>query len=197
MDGFKEGHFFEVTKADLGIDIIDQEVDMQSKSKDPKDAHSNQQKFGRFSKWTQGVAKAFKAGDGGYRLYPVEMKPVKITRQLDVASPLLFRSCFYTSQFASAALVLRRSKGIHFQTGQTRGFGHMPFLRIDFKTVLIVSMDWDISDNIVEEEFEFVCRDVWVRYQGQKSDGEPDPNLKGDTKDYLSLQKANANGDSG
>jgi type VI protein secretion system component Hcp len=83
---------------------------------------------------------------------------------MDTASPLLVQRCFQSKPYVSAALVMRKVGGTQFGSDST--IAALPFLRIDFSTVLITSVDWDAGD-VVKEKCSFVCRGVKVKYRRQ------------------------------
>jgi hypothetical protein len=70
--------------------------------------------------------------------------------------------CCNSKSFASATLIKRKAAG-------TDTSGHA-FLRIDFKDVLVIGLDWDSGD-VVKEKCKFICRGVKVQYKPQTSDG--------------------------
>ena len=111
------------------------------------------------------------------------MEPFGFTRQIDNASIPLFYDCFQTKSFDSAAVVMRKSGGIQ---NTTSGLAAVPFLRIDFKEILIVSLDWD-GGEIVKEKCKFVCRQVAVQYAQQQHSGKAAKPLGGS---FLTLQKS-------
>jgi type VI protein secretion system component Hcp len=167
-DDFTAGKYFELQDFTLGIDIEDN--DSASTKPPVTDPHTGvtttPAKTGKFSKWVQGIAAS--AGPGVLStLYPVQMDAFSFTKQLDAASPVLFKNCFKTIPFDSAAIVMRKTGGVqHTKTG----IGHIGFLRIDFTGVLITSIDWDAGE-IVKEKVKMVCRTVQVKYRAQNNDG--------------------------
>ena len=179
MKGFVKGRFFHVEDFDFGISVVDND----SSATDTRSGNGGKTKTtGRFSKWIQGLTVSTGQGTSG-SLYPIEMEPFSFTRQIDLASPVLFYNCFQTKPFDSATLVRRKL------TGTVQGsnkIASVPFLRIDFSAVLLVSVDWDGSEEI-KEKCKFVCRSVKVQYRPQRQDGSPGDTIGGD---WLSLKKS-------
>ena len=100
----------------------------------------------RFTNWLRGETKK----------YPVDLEPFTFSRQMDQASPLLFEMCCNSQSFASVTLIKRKAAGTDV-SGRA-------FLRIDFKDVLVIGVDWDSGD-VVKEKCKFICRDVEIQYQ--------------------------------
>jgi type VI protein secretion system component Hcp len=170
-DDFTTGKYFEIEDFSFGIEIEDNDTSASKPAvTDPKTGVTSMPpKTGKFTKWVQGIAAA--SGPGALStLYPVQMDQFSFTRQMDAASPVLFKNCFKTIPFDSAAIVMRKNAGI---MDQNSGIGHIGFLRIDFTNgVLITSIDWDAGE-VVKEKVKMVCRTVQVKYRAQKSDGTP------------------------
>lgn len=179
MGGFKHGHFFEIDDFDFGISLTDS--DESTKAKTPQTGTTPQaaapKTGGRFSKWIQGL---------GASSYTIEMEPFGFSRQIDVASMALFYSCFQTKSFDSATVVMRKTGGVRFTEGPYKGLAAVPYMRIDFNAVLVVSLDWD-GGEVVKEKCKFVCRKVSVKYAQQDHKGTARAPAGGD---WLSLQKA-------
>jgi len=181
MDGFSRGKFFQVDDFDFGISLTDSDETAKT-GKNTTLVQGNgttspvqaAPRGGRFSKWVQGQ---------GATNYTIEMEPFGFTRQIDSASIPLFYSCFGTKSFDSAAVVLRKAGGLQ---NVSSGLSAVPYMRIDFKQILIVSIDWD-GGEIVKEKCKFVCRQVAVKYRQQLHSGEAGDPLGGD---WLSLQKS-------
>ena len=173
---FKAGQFFELDDFDFGIDVIDKDDNEPTgaaplrgtssrDSRDSRDGRDSKKEKGggKFAKWVQGVTPKSPQGANG-SMYPIEMEPFSFSKQLDRSSVFLFLNCFKVNQLASAAVVMRKSAGTN------SNIGNIAFLRIDFTDVLIISVDWDGSEN-VKEKCKFVCRSVKVRYYPQNMDG--------------------------
>lgn len=167
-DDFTEGKYFEIEDFSLGIDIEDNDsASSKPPVNDPKTGGTViPPKTGKFTKWVQGIAAS--AGPGELsKLYPVQMDPFSFTKQVDSASPTLFKNCFKTIPFDSAAIVMRKSSGI---TNTKTGIGHIAFFRIDFTGVLLTSIDYD-GGEVIKEKCKMVCRTVQVKYRAQNNDG--------------------------
>jgi hypothetical protein len=108
---FEDGKFIEIEDFDFGIDVVDSDSSATStKDAGKTDTSKTKEKTGRFSKWIQGIGASTGQGAAG-ALYPVEMEPFSLTKQLDIASPVLFQNCFQTKPFDSAVLVRRKVGG--------------------------------------------------------------------------------------
>jgi type VI protein secretion system component Hcp len=174
---FVTGNFFEIEDFDLGIDLEDS--DSSSKAKTPTTNTSttqtkqteDQQRGGKFSKWTQGLNVTATQGAMA-NMFPIQMDPFAFTRQIDKASPVLFQRCFLTKPFDSAVVVMRKVGGLQFSAGGTltSNIAAIPFLRIEFSPVLITAIDWDAGE-VVKEKCKFVCRSINVKYRPQNNDG--------------------------
>ena len=107
MAGFKKGQFFEIEDFDFGIQAVDTDsAAVAAKPPTGGDPHATDQtkaRTGQFAKWIQNKTVSMEGGG-----YPIEMSPFQFTRQLDIASPLLFQRCFQTKPYNSAALVMRK-----------------------------------------------------------------------------------------
>jgi hypothetical protein len=94
MAGFKKGQFFEIDSFDFGIQAVD--TDSAAKAATittGDDSHATDKtkpKTGQFAKWIQNKTVSMD-GNG----YPIEMSPFRFSRQIDIASQLLFQRCFF------------------------------------------------------------------------------------------------------
>ena len=172
MKGFQVGKFFEIEDFDLGIDLTD--TDSQAtQTTNPQNQQGNQQgtnknTAGRFSKWVQGINVTVGHGSNS-QMYPVQMEPFGFTRQMDCASPVLFQNCFQTKPF-DEAVVVKRKRGVNSAIDLGTSYVHVPYLRLEFKGVLLISVDWDGGDTL-KEKYKFVSQSVVVKYRQQKHDG--------------------------
>ena len=186
---FKHGKFFELEDFDIGIGLED--TDSSSKtsgvtSTAPGSKPSNQTdtkpKGGKFSKWS---TVPLSTSSGSQPLFPIQMDEITVTRQVDQASPLLFQRCFLVQEFASATIVVRRAGGPLVGAGSN--IGALPFLRLDFKPVLITSVDWDAGE-VIKEKLKMVCREVKVQCRPQTHGGKAGDNVS--TTQQLTLVKS-------
>jgi type VI protein secretion system component Hcp len=194
MTGFQVGKFFEIDDFDLGIDLNDTDSTSTQTNSQPNQ-RGNQQgnnnnnnntksSSSRFSKWVQGLAVT--AGHGSNsQLYPVQMEPFGFSRQMDCASPVLFQNCFQTKPFDSA-VVVKRKRGVISAIDRGTAYVHVPYLRLEFKGVLLISADWDGGD-YMKEKYKFVSQTVVVKYRQQNHDGSKGAVIGGTE---LSLKKA-------
>jgi len=94
-----------------------------------------------------------RTGKPGDRPYPSDLDEIQVTKDMDYSSPVIFEKCLASFKFESATILKRRAVG-----GVLKGY-----LRIDFKQVMLTSLDWK-DDEVVEETFNFVCREAVVQY---------------------------------
>jgi type VI protein secretion system component Hcp len=172
MTGFQVGKFFEIEDFDLGIDLNDtdstatQTTNQQNQQGNQRG--NNKSSSARFSKWVQGLAVT--AGHGANsQLYPVQMEPFGFTKQMDCSSPVLFQNCFQTKPFDSV-VVVKRKRGIVQGLTRDTSYVHVPYLRLEFTGVLLISADWDGSDQM-KEKYKFVSQTLVVQYRQQNLDG--------------------------
>jgi type VI protein secretion system component Hcp len=97
------------------------------------------------------------------------MEPFGFSRQMDCASPVLFQNCFQTKPFDSA-VVVKRKRGVRSALDSGTSYVHVPYLRLEFKGVLLISVDWDGGDQM-KEKYKFVSQTVVVKYRQQNHDG--------------------------
>jgi type VI protein secretion system component Hcp len=172
MLGFQVGKYFEIEDFELGIDLTD--TDSQAtQTTNPQNQQGNQQGNNkntamRFSKWIQGMNVTALHGSNG-QMYPVQMEPFGFTRQMDCASPVLFQNCFQTKPF-DQAVVVKRKRGVNSAIDLGTSYVHVPYLRLEFTGVLLISADWDGGDQM-KEKYKFVSQTVVVKYRQQKHDG--------------------------
>jgi type VI protein secretion system component Hcp len=177
MTGFQVGKFFEIEDFDLGIDLNDTDSTSTQTNNQPtqrgnqpgnNNNNNNKSSSARFSKWVQGLAVT--AGHGSNsQLYPVQMEPFGFSRQMDCASPVLFQNCFQTKPFDSA-VVVKRKRGVRSALDSGTSYVHVPYLRLEFKGVLLISVDWDGGDQM-KEKYKFVSQTLVVQYRQQNLDG--------------------------
>ena len=172
MKDFKPKKFFEIEDFDLGIDLNDtdstatQTTNQQNQQGNQRG--NNKSSSARFSKWVQGLAVT--AGHGANsQLYPVQMEPFGFTKQMDCSSPVLFQNCFQTKPF-DQAVVVKRKRGVNSAIDLGTSYVHVPYLRLEFTGVLLISADWDGGDQM-KEKYKFVSQTVVVKYRQQKHDG--------------------------
>jgi type VI protein secretion system component Hcp len=177
---FEDKKFIEIDDFDFGIDAVDSD----------SSATTPTSKSGRFSKWISGTGVSGKSGT----IYPIQMEPFSFSRLMDVASMDLFSNCFNTKSYKSAVLVRRKVGGLKIGTGgrfdKDSNIAAVPYLRIDFTSVLIVAIDWDGGDT-VKEKVKFVCRTIKVSYRQQVFEGKAPKVITGGE---LSLVKASSGG---
>jgi len=184
MTGFQDGKFFEIDDFDLGIDLTDTDSSV-TQTTNPQNQQANSKKAaGKFSKWVQGINVTVGHGSNS-QLFPVEMEPFSFSRQMDCASPVLFQNCFQTKPF-DQAVVVKRKRGIVSAINSSTAYVHVPYLRLEFNNVLLISADWDGGD-FMKEKYKFVSRSVVVKYRQQNHDGSKGAVIGGTV---LSLQKA-------
>lgn len=154
VSDFTPGQFFEIDDFDMEITLRD-ETSKSASSLGPN-AQSNDRLKGSFSRWRSSKGEDYKM------VYPSETDVFSFSRAMDRASLVLLGMCCLGGTFDSASVVKRRSVGA---SDLSRSF-----LRIDFKKVLIVGVDWD-DGAVVKEKCKFICRRMAITYHMQKADG--------------------------
>lgn len=170
LHDFKTGKFFEIDEFNFGVGLEDDDSAGEKhveKLKPALNPNVHAPPRTRFTNWLRGEQKA----------YPVDLEPFTFSRQMDQASPLLFEMCCNSQSFASATLIKRKAAGTDV-SGRA-------FLRIDFKDVLVIGVDWDSGD-VVKEKCKFICRGVEVQYKPQTSDGTLGAAVPGNWKRMMS-----------
>jgi len=106
-----------------------------------------------------------------------DLSKITVKRRIDRASLTLMDCCFGAKPIASATIVKRRASGTDL-AGE-------PYLRIDFTGVLITSVSW--ADNeLVNEDFSFICRAMTFTYRAQNPDGTMLGDFNADWKQVVS-----------
>lgn len=176
---FQAGRFFDVEDFSLGVGLEDRSevemdrlgdqklldramkmIDRDNKEKAGTKHKSSKQKF---DKWMRG--RTVEKRKGGSEGYPLDFQEFEITRRMDKASVYLFDACCKCWTLKKAALLKRKPSGRNIP--QT-------FFRIDFRDILITSVDWEI-DEVVKEKLKFICRAAKVTYRQQLNTGEMGP----------------------
>jgi type VI protein secretion system component Hcp len=159
VSDFTPGQFFEIDDFDMEITLRDDtsKSGSSSPSSNGPNAQSNEKLKGSFSRWRS-------AKDDEYKkiLYPSDTDIFSFTRAMDRASLVLMGMCCLGGTFDSASVVKRRSIGTSKLSRS--------FLRIDFKKVLVVGVDWD-DGAVIKEKCKFICRRLQITYHMQKADG--------------------------
>jgi type VI protein secretion system component Hcp len=181
MDGFTSiseyySNFFEVTSFDFSMNL------------EPQDAASNAPRsaatpVGRPQPPTVAAAGKTAAAAGGDPFgrwrsateseaqkmrFNLKFQTFHFTRVIDAASPIFFQNCCNQKRFESAALVKRVSMGI--PAPSSSGSVAPAFMRLDFKDILLTSIQWDDGD-LVTESCEFECNWMSFQYRQQAPDG--------------------------
>jgi type VI protein secretion system component Hcp len=191
---FENGKFLEIDDFDFGIDAVDSDSSATSptltQGQGAQTTNQTKPKSGRFSKWISGTGVSGQSG----AIYPIQMEPFSFSRLMDVASIDLFYNCFNTKSYDTAVLVRRKVGGLQMGTDgrfdKSSNIAAVPYLRIDFTSVLIVAIDWDGGDT-VKEKVKFVCRTIKVSYRQQMFHGKAPTVITGGV---LSLVKASSGG---
>lgn len=152
---FKAGCYFEIDGFNFSIKLSD---------KDP----SKNDSFSKNTDYSTGGFEKFKFLTGSKMFantYPVKIEAVSFSRQIDKSSPILWKNCFNRISFKSAAIVKRKDMG------GTSIIQSLPFFRLDFQDIMIINMDFSVSDNVIKEEVKFICRSATAQYLPQLADG--------------------------
>ena len=92
-----------------------------------------------------------------------DIQPVGFTRVMDTMSTLLFQAMTGCETLDSVSVVKRKAAGISNSGGC--------YLRLDFDKVLVTSLAWQSSGELVIESGTFIYRAVTIRYRPQLPDG--------------------------
>ncbi len=171
---FKQGHYFELQDFDFSVGLEDTDAKALAaknaqQGKTPPTTHAAKSK--KDAKGKDGDEEKTKANFSQWRYpdptksgakYPLDLQPFSFTRSMDRASTTFFQNCCDAKVFKSATLVKRTIVG---GTG-----GMKAFLRIEFKDVLIIGLDWDDGE-VVKEQCKFITRGVKVYYKFQSAEG--------------------------
>jgi type VI secretion system secreted protein Hcp len=164
IKGFAPGYILEIERFSFRAGTVDEDgkVGKEKSRKEKKDKKDTKAitKRGDYQAWRNGQRDKF----------PIDLQPVSFTRAIDAASPKLINACLTGEMFDSATLVKRHAAG-------TTAGGEV-FLRLDFKEVLIIEVEWEDDDEI-REDVRFICRSVTMSYRPQQSDGSLGPTVTG------------------
>lgn len=105
--------------------------------------------------------------------FPLDFDSFSFSRVIDGASPIFFAACCNQESFLSAALVKRVAVGSVSGSDQQS----MGYLRLDFRDVLLTSINWDDGD-LVTESCSFICKAMRIRYAPQSPSGAPLPTVE-------------------
>ena len=97
-----------------------------------------------------------------------EFKTVKFSKVIDAASPVLFEACVNSRKFDKAIIIKRLSQGS--SGADSAVLPLVGYLRLDFKTVQITSVNWSDGD-LVTESIVFEAKSIEMRYRSQGYDG--------------------------
>jgi type VI secretion system secreted protein Hcp len=109
-----------------------------------------------------GFSKTDSTSQGGSQNKAIDGEPVRVSRQIDAASPTLMQYCFNSSTLDSATIVKRRAGG--------GGVSGLAYLRLDFTGVLITGVSWSDA-HVVKETITFIYRKVEIQYRPQSASG--------------------------
>lgn len=159
-EGFAEGHYFEVTDFDLGLDLRgDEELEGKDYVR------------GQDGKWSKPITKLsnfarWREADGEQLMkippYPVAPDVLKFTRYMDKASPILFQYYANRLDFTSATLIKRLVVGSQSQL-QT-------VLRIDLRDVALIDLSWS-QDDVIRETCKLEYRKITLSFSVQADNG--------------------------
>ncbi len=158
LTGFTPGQFIEISDFDMELTLRDETSKSggASPAGNGPNAQANEKLRGSFSRWRAAKGEDYKM------IYPSETDIFTFTHEVDRASLVLLGMCCLGGTFDSATIVKRRNIG-----GSRL---NRSFLRIDFKKVLVVGVDWD-DGVVVKEKCKFVCRRLEMTYHMQTQDG--------------------------
>lgn len=161
-EDFQADTLIEIMDFDFGINLVDKESSGVSSSAGGK----NPAPGGATSSSKEGKFSRFISMDGDpTALYPVTFDEVSVSRQMDSSSPVLLQNCFQCKTVPQITVVKRKASGLG-----TAG-GLVPYLRVDFESVLVTDVSWEIGETVMREKMKFVCRKFTVKYRTQNADG--------------------------
>jgi type VI protein secretion system component Hcp len=186
-DDFKRGHFFEIETFTLNADVSDEEGNDRNATGRAVPAGGNTTHHGT-PQQSGGAGNAkMSRPHGKFSKYVslgtppprenVEVQEITVTRQMDMASPILLESCLKVTPFTKAVIVKRKVTGAEH---------HQVFLRIEFTAPLITSVNWEDGET-VKETLRFVCRNVTFTYRCQNDDGTLGKSIQREWKPQRSL----------
>ncbi len=178
MRDFRPGQFFEIKDFSLSIGLHDKDAPtsnseaakaeagerVKADAKHPGKPHQAPKAAKpprKFAEWRDGRRNA---------PYPLEVQPISFSRIMDRASTTLLQDLCQSKSYASATIVRRMGTG---SDGPPRAF-----LRLDFTCVLMTSVDWNDED-LIKEQYKFICQKVEVQYKPQQADGFLGPLIRG------------------
>jgi type VI secretion system secreted protein Hcp len=110
-----------------------------------------------------GFSKTDTTTQGGAQNKAIDGEPVRVSRQIDVASPTLMQYCIDATTLDSATIVKRRAGG--------GGVSGLAYLRLEFTGVLITGVSWSDS-HVVKESITFIYRKLEIFYRPQGATGQ-------------------------
>ncbi len=163
--GFKPGGYFDLEKFSFDMELKDDEGDQtggaQTGGAQTGGAKAAVPKVGggkSFIAW-RSVKPGADEPDLPYRCKPAAFS---FSRNIDDASPVLFKHCASKLKFTGAVLIKRG----HMDDQK----GVLTFLRMEFVDVMLTSIDWSDGD-AVKENCRFTFKDVLIKYVRRKQDG--------------------------
>ncbi len=157
--GFEPGRFFEVTDFSFNLGASASEARKLSK----QEIEEYTKKYGAPPPASQPAQST--------ESKVVDIQPVTFSRQMDIASTVMFLAMTTAETLDSISIIKRKGAG-------SPNSGEI-YLRIDFTKALLIGMDWEDDDQFVQEKWKFICRKVDMRYRSQKSDGTLGPVISG------------------
>jgi type VI protein secretion system component Hcp len=97
------------------------------------------------------------------------VKEINFTRQVDITSKAFLMGLKQGHGYRSATLIKRKGAGSKDQSGAPAA-GDV-YLRIDFESVLVTSIDWSDDDGEIKEECKFICKKITIQYRPQLPSG--------------------------
>ncbi len=156
--GFEPGKIFEITKFNLGLGT-DQGGDPTTQMLKGIAKANPDMKIPKFQPEPKPAADPTAANRQDTA---VSVQPVSFTRQMDNGSSQFLSNVIKRSYFKHVALVKRKAAG-----GLASG---EPYLRMDFKGVILIEVSWS-NDDPIEETYSFHARGITIRYCPQLPDG--------------------------
>lgn len=173
---FVQGKYFEIEDLDFGVKLSDRDSGRKAARKDADGRTviegADEPGGGPFAKFMDGTIPLAQASGDGPPIYPVTFDEVSLSRNVDCASPILFKACATTMALTQVTVVKRKTAG-RADGGLKVGIRNIAYFRVEFQDVLVTDIGWSVSDVLLREKMKFVCRRITMKYRPQLSDGRP------------------------
>lgn len=116
--------------------------------------------------WNFGVTQTLNIGSarGGAGAGKASFDPFHVKKNIDIATPFLFKTCCVGGHYQDVILAVRRAGGTATQSGQV-------YLKFHFKLVAVANIAWANGDPSPTEEIDFEYGALKFEYYPQKQTG--------------------------